>query len=141
MDIEDFDQVGMKESDKFRAFANNSRCGSRRVAEQCHLAEEVTGLQLGKRQEMLPLVVEHNVHAAGPDNVDARPRLSFEEDRLSRLERSGVDDTLQNSQFFRCEILKQWDVSEHFRQRFLTCDEPKDVCPNAVSFHSLRIVA
>src|SRR5215510_5486642 len=98
MEIDDFDQVRMKESDEFRALANHCSCGSRRIAEQCHLAEEVPRLKLCKRQGMVCSVVEHNVHATGPDDIDARAGLGFQEHRLFRFVRSNVEDALQNSQ-------------------------------------------
>src|SRR5262245_58926997 len=141
MDGENFDEIGMKESDEFRSFAGHGCGRSGRITQKRHLAEKVSGLQIRKSQRMLCFVVQDDLDAARPDDVDAGAGFAFQEDRLLRLICSDMNHALKDSQFFGCEFLEQRDVLQDVRQGFVTRDEPKDVCPNPVSLHNLRIVA
>src|SRR5262250_2412295 len=58
MNVDDFDEVGMKETDQFRPLAGHGSRGSRCIAEQRHLAEEVAGFKLGKQYWIVLLVIE-----------------------------------------------------------------------------------
>src|SRR6185369_8893452 len=108
------------------------RRGSRGIAKQRHLTEEVAFFQFGQYQTPLGFVVEENIHAARTDDVHAGAKFGFDENRLSRFIGSNVNHAFKDLQLFNGQLLKQWNVLQDFGQRVLACSEAEDVSPNAV---------
>src|SRR5690349_14195353 len=69
MEVDDVDQVRVKEPDQLRSLARDRRRRTCRIAEQCHLAEEIAGLQFREQQMPFGSVLKNNIDTSGPDNV------------------------------------------------------------------------
>src|SRR5262249_46727320 len=128
-------QIGVKEPDKLRAFASYGRGGPRRVAQQSHLAEKISRIELGQDNRTLGVVAEDNVDKAGTDHIHSSSRFVFQEHCFAGFIGASVDNTLENPQFLRVEFAKEWNVKQDFAQRFTAGSQPKDVGPNAIRSH------
>src|SRR5688572_22852337 len=64
MQPDEFNEVGMEESDQFRAFSHDRGCGACGIAKKGHLAEEVARVQFGQQDGTVGLELHDDIHPA-----------------------------------------------------------------------------
>src|SRR5207244_3002697 len=101
------------------SLAGNGSRGSRCIAEQSHLTEEIPGFELSQEDCILRVVLENNVNPARTDDIHPCSRLVFKKHGFARLILAEVDDLLQYSQLFGCQLAKQRDVLKDIGQRLI----------------------
>src|SRR2546427_7707792 len=125
----------MKESDKFGSLAGHGSRGSGCIAEQRHLAEKVSRREFSENDSILRVVVHDNINPARTDHIHARSRLVFHKHGFARLVRPDVDHFFEDSQLFRGERRKKWNVLKNMAERVVSRAQPKGVSPNAICCH------